>query len=373
VTPPKRPRRPKKAAAAATPQPQATVLDAGVRAVPAGPESTPVAAEESRAEQATPIKRVWVTGGAGFIGRAVVRTLLGRGYEVTAAVRDPKRAAFLTELGATLVEDDLSDVPRTADALRGSDAVIHVAGRYRTGITKAQRGPMWDANIGTTTRMLDAAEAATIKRIVYVSTVNVFGNTHGKIVDESYQRDLGEGFLTWYDETKYGAHEVALQRLAGGAPIVIAMPSQAIGPGDYSEYGEQLRLAHDGKLPYVAAASMGIAPAHVDDIGQGIVAVLEGGEIGRSYILAGECIRHVDGLEMAAAAGGRRLPRLRLPDGLVRAMVPVGPLLGFANASETASASLGVTYWASPKRAEDELGWTRRGAADAIADTLRTS
>jgi dihydroflavonol-4-reductase len=319
------------------------------------------------------IKRVWVTGGAGFIGRAIVRALIGRGYEVTAAVRDPARAAHLTDLGASLVEDDLSDVRRTADALQGFDAVIHAAGRYRTGIVKAERGPMWDANIGTTTRVLDAAEAAKIGRIVYVSTVNVFGNTHDVIVDEDYRRDPGEGFLTWYDETKYGAHEVALQRIAGGAPIVVAMPSQVTGPGDYSEWGEQIRLAHDGKLPYVAAASMGIAPCYVEDVAAGIVAALERGKSGRSYILAGECIRHVDGLELAAAAGGRKLPSLRMPDGVVRAMVPMGRFMGFKNAAETVSASLGVTYWASSKRAEDELGWRRRGAAEAIADTFTTN
>jgi dihydroflavonol-4-reductase len=316
-------------------------------------------------------KRIWLSGGAGFIGRAVVRALIGRGYAVTAAVRNPARAAHLTELGATLVEDDLSDVRRTADVLREFDAVIHAAGRYRTGVTKAERGPMWDANIGTTTRVLDAAEAAHVRRIAYVSTVNVFGNTHGTIVDEDYKRDLREGFLTWYDETKYGAHEVALQRVAGGAPIVIAMPSQVVGPGDYSEWGELLRLAHDGKLPYIAAATMGIAPTYVDDTAAGIVAVLESGEVGRSYVLAGECIQHVDGLTMAATAGGRKLPRLRLPDRLVRAMTPLGPLMGLPNAAETISASVGVTYWASSKRAEDELGWTRRGAADAIGDTFR--
>jgi nucleoside-diphosphate-sugar epimerase len=319
--------------------------------------------------------RIFMTGAAGFIGGGVARHLVGRGDELTAIVRDARRAGALSDLGATVVEDDLSNVDRLADAIRHADpdAVIHAAGRYRTGIRRTERGPMWEANIGSTTRLLDAAEAAKVKRIVYVSTVNVFGNTHGVIVDEAYRRDLAEGFLTWYDETKYGAHEVALQRVAGGAPVVIAMPSQVIGPGDHTEYGEQLRLAHDGKLPYVAAASMGIAPAYVDDTAAGIVAILDLGEIGQSYVLAGECIRHADGLALAAAAGGRKLPGLRLPDGLVRAMVPIGPLLGFSNAAETASASLGVTYWASSKRAEDELGWTRRGAADAIADTFRAA
>src|SRR5205807_1176291 len=102
-----------------------------------------------------------------------------------AVVRDPARSGALAALGATLVEDDLSNVDRLAELLRQAepDAVIHAAGRYKTGITRPERGPMWEANIGATTRLLDAAEAAKAKRIVYVSTVNVFGNTHGAIVD----------------------------------------------------------------------------------------------------------------------------------------------------------------------------------------------
>ena len=55
---------------------------------------------------------------------------------------------------------------------------------------------MWDANVGTTERVLDAAIAEHVRRIVYVSTVNVFGNTHGAVVDETYRRDLAAGFLS---------------------------------------------------------------------------------------------------------------------------------------------------------------------------------
>jgi hypothetical protein len=116
---------------------------------------------------------------------------------------------------------------------------------------------MWDANVGTTTWLLDAAAAAGVPRIVYVSTVNVFGNTRGKVVDESYRRDLADGFLSWYDETKFGAHEVAEQRIADGAPITIAMPGTVIGPGDHTQIGRQLIAARDGKLPYVAGAELG--------------------------------------------------------------------------------------------------------------------
>lgn len=182
---------------------------------------------------ATP-RRIVVTGGAGLVGRAVVQHLRERGDEVVALVRDPRRAPHLAELGAELLASDLSDVAELTEQLRGADGLIHAAGSYRIGIDRSERGAMWDANVGTTTRVLDAAEAAGTTRIVHVSTINVFGDTHGRVVDETYRRDLGEGFLSWYDETKYGAHEVAEQRVAGGARSSSSCPARstarAIGP-----------------------------------------------------------------------------------------------------------------------------------------------
>jgi dihydroflavonol-4-reductase len=317
--------------------------------------------------------RVLITGGAGFIGGAVTRQLLARGDKVVALVRDKNRTSGIEKLGAQVIEDDLSDVGRLTEALEGADATIHAAGSYRIGITKAERGAMWDANVGTTTRVLDAAEAAKTPRVVYVSTVNVFGNTRGVVVDETFRRDLGTGFLSWYDETKYGAHEVTEQRIAAGAPVLIAMPGTVIGPGDHSQAGAQLKQAHDGTLPYIGAAQMGMSPVHVEDEGAGIIAVLDRGTVGRSYVLAGDCIRLIDALTIAAAIGGKRLPRFRIPDGILRAMAPLGRLIGEPNAREIASASAGVTYWASSQRATDELGYAPRDAEAAIRDTFLTA
>jgi nucleoside-diphosphate-sugar epimerase len=313
-------------------------------------------------------KRVVVTGGAGLVGRAVIRTLRERGDEVVALVRDPARAPFLAELGAELVESDLSDVAELTEQLRGADALIHAAGSYRIGITRAERGAMWDANVGTTTRALDAAEAAGTKRIVYVSTINAFGNTHGRAVDESYRRDLADGFLSWYDETKYGAHEVAEQRIAGGAPIVIVMPSQVYGPGDRSAVGEQLRLAHAGKLRYRAVDAVRIGLVHADDLASGIVAALDRGRIGEAYILSGPHTTLREAIEIVARLGGHRAPALHLPDGFIRAMAPFGALIGQPNLREVVDASVGVSYLASPAKAQAELGFAARPLEEGLRD-----
>ena len=311
-----------------------------------------------------------MTGGGGFIGGRLVEALLARGDHVVALVRDPRRATALGALGAELIESDLSDVAALAASLHDADALVHAAGSYRVGIPRSERGAMWDANVGTTTRILDAAEAARTPRIVYISTVNVFGNTHGQVVDATWRRDLGEGFLSWYDETKYGAHEVAEQRIAGGAPIVIAMPSQVYGPGDHTEVGEQLRLAARGRLPYRAIDEVGIGFVHVDDLAAGIVAVLDRGVVGQSYVLSGPTARLADVIALAAAAGGHHPPRLRIPSSLLRMLAPAGPLMGRPNLPELITSAVGVTYWASPAKAERELGFRPRDLEQGLRDTF---
>ena len=141
--------------------------------------------------------RVVITGGAGFIGRAIVERLAKRGDDVVALVRDAGRARFLKdEQRRTSIKSDLSSVAQMTAQMKGADAVIHAAGSYRIGIKPSERDAMWDANVGATERVLDAAVAAGAQRIVYVSTANVFGDTRGQLPDETFKRDEKLGFVS---------------------------------------------------------------------------------------------------------------------------------------------------------------------------------
>jgi dihydroflavonol-4-reductase len=354
-------------------------MAAPAEAAPTEVRTTEVAATEATPTEATTAeaiptavgrRRIWLSGATGFVGTAIARLLRTRGDEVIAPVRDRRRAEELLDMGVTVIEDDLSDVDAMAETMKDVDAAIHAAGSYRVGITRQERGAMWDANIGTTTRFLDAAEAAKAPRIVYVSTVGIFGNTKGRVVDESYRRNIRDGFLSWYDETKFGAHEVVLQRTRTGAPIISVLPSQVYGPGDRSSVGEQLALAHAGKLPIRALDSVGLGFVHVDDLAAGIVAALDRGVIGRSYILSGPRHRLKDAMAIAARLGGKRLPFLAIPNRVLRVLARAGSLVGQSNMREVVQAGAGVTYWASNDRAVAELDWHPRDLEDGIRDTF---
>ena len=331
------------------------------------PTTKTIPAVAPAAERSGP-RRIWISGATGFVGKAIVRVLRTRGDEVIAPVRDTRKAGDLVDMGVTVIEDDLSDVAQIAEQLRDVDGAIHSAGSYRVGISREERGAMWDANIGTTTRVLDAAEIARTPKVVYVSTVGVFGNTGGRVVDETYRRNVREGFLSWYDETKYGAHEVAAQRARAGAAIVTVQPSQVYGPGDSTQIGDQLRQAHMGKLPYRALDDVGVGFVYVDDLAAGIVAALDRGAAPGAYVLSGPRHRLRDALAIAARLGGKRIPRLAVPSGVLRLAAPIGRFIGQPNLRELVAASAGVTYWASAEKAERDLGFTTRSLEDGLRD-----
>ena len=319
--------------------------------------------------------RVYVTGGAGFIGGAVCRALVARGEEVVAVVRDPDRADELRAIGCEVRSGDLTSLEALTGGMRGCDGVIHLAGSYRIGIPARERPAMYDANVGATYRVLRAAIETAVPRIVHVSTVNVFGDTRGRIVDENYRRDVRRGFLSYYDETKYLAHIAARELIEAGAPIVIVMPGVTYGPGDHTAIGGQLEAAYAGRARYVAMGDLGVSPAHVDDVAAGIVAALRDGRIGEQYILAGPNLRLRDLIAKAARVGGHHAPRLELPTGLIRAFARLGPFVARAagqppNMQEVLSASDGVTYWASSGKASLKLGYAPRDLEGGLRDTF---
>jgi nucleoside-diphosphate-sugar epimerase len=289
-------------------------------------------------------------------------------------VRDPERASHISGDRVTLTRNDLSDRAALDRAIDGADAVVHGAGSYRVGIPESERDEMWDANVGTTERVLDAAIEAGVPRIVYVSTNNVFGDTHGTLVDETFRRDVSAGFLSWYDETKFLAHAAAEARIGKGAPIVIVQPGQTYGPHDHSLASAQLELAHAGSLRYVAFPSTGLAWVHVDDLADAIVTALERGRIGEAYSLAGDCRRLGESIAIAARVGGHQRPRLTVPTRLLRWIAPLNDRLGGlpgmpANLHETIAAGEGVTYWARHDKATAELAFAPRSLEQGIVDT----
>ena len=317
--------------------------------------------------------KIFMTGGTGFIGGHVARQLRERGDDVVALVRSPEKATALRELGCELVGGDLSDAAAIAKGMAGAEAAIHAGAVYKVGVPKSEHAAMFESNVAGTERVLDAALAASVPKLVYVSTCAVFGDTHGQVVEEGFRRD--SDFPSEYERTKTLAHEIAEDRIASGAPIVIVQPGGVYGPNDHSEVGNMIEQVRTGKLPAKMFPEAGFMFCHVEDIAAGIVLALDKGKVGESYVLSAEQSTIGELIDKVASIAGRKPHRFTMPSALLKLSAPlgpvIGPLMGFPpNLRELIASSDGVTYWATDAKARRELGFAPRDLDTGLRDTL---
>jgi dihydroflavonol-4-reductase len=313
--------------------------------------------------------RAFVTGGGGFIGTALVRRLISGGHHVVALGRSPAAAARLSAAGSAVVAGDLADRAAMIGGLSGCDVAFHLAGDYRVGIRPREREAMQVVNVRGTEWLIDAAVAAGVPRIVHASTINAFGDTGYRIVDETYERPRPYRYVSAYDETKHLAQLVAEERIAAGAPVIVATVGGVYGPGDPSQLGGVLREAAAGSLRALTFGDLGMNMVHVDDVASGLLLVAERGALGESYVLGGEITTLAELVHRVAALAGRRPPRLRTPTWALRAVAPIVDRFG-QSLGELIRASAGVTYWATDAKARPELDYAPRDLRDGLASIL---
>ncbi len=319
--------------------------------------------------------RVFVTGGTGFIGGHVARKLRERGDDVRALVRTPEKGPALTELGCELVPGNLSDADAIRAGMQGCDAAIHGAAMYEVGIPASEHQAMYEANVIGTETVLRAALEAKLDRVVYISTVGAFGNTKEQVVDESYEHP-GTGYTSYYEETKVEAHRLAKRLIADeGLPCVIVQPGGVYGPDDHSALGRQMNQFLAGKMPLMAFPDLGFNMVHVDDVATGVLLALDKGKAGEAYVLGGQITTMRELIQTLARVAGKKPPKRTLPTGLMKAMTPMGPIVGKMmnqgpNLRELISSADNVTFWAKHDKAVAELGYSPRGLEQGLRDML---
>lgn len=185
---------------------------------------------ESDRKFVTRPERILVTGATGYVGTEVVRRLISAGYDVLAYVRKTSRTGPLESMGAGIAEGDIRDARALTDAARGSDAIIHIAAALR-----GSKSFLTDCTVRGTQNVVEAARAACVKRVIYISSFSVYDYLRAKngsvITEESPLEQRGElrGISSL---AKRQAEDIALSNLSGEGPAwTILRPSLIFGNG----------------------------------------------------------------------------------------------------------------------------------------------
>jgi 2-alkyl-3-oxoalkanoate reductase len=173
--------------------------------------------------------RVCVTGATGFIGGALVRRLLNEGAAVRALARPSPRADALERLGVELIRGELADSQAVDRAVSGTDVVYHAAARVDSG----KREDYFRTNVEGTRSMLAACAAQHVGRIVYLSSIAVYGLAGpDELIDENTPLDPSRSQRDYYAQSKIAADELVTAFVGKTAvSIAILRPGIVYGPG----------------------------------------------------------------------------------------------------------------------------------------------
>jgi dihydroflavonol-4-reductase len=310
-----------------------------------------------------------VTGGTGFVGSAVTRALIARGWPVRVLARPGGDRRNLAGLPVTVVEGRLEDGQSLRRAVKGCRFVFHVAADYRLWVPNPNA--MLLANVAGTRELMRAACQAGVERVVYTSSVATLGHSDSGPADEATPSGLA-GMIGHYKRSKFIAEaEVGRMVREEGLPAVIVNPSTPVGPCDIkpTPTGRVIVEAANGRMP--AYLDTGLNVVHVDDVATGHLLALDKGRIGERYILGGDNLSLADILGVIARLAGRRPPAIRLP------RRPLYPLAAVAEAyarltgrdpflTLDALRMARWRMWFSSAKAEAELGYCHRPAEAAL-------
>lgn len=317
--------------------------------------------------------RIFITGGTGFVGSAVVRRLLEAGFPVRALVRrDSSNLRNLEGLDIERVDGDITDSASLKQAMAGCDAAYHLAADYRLWVPDPK--PMYAVNVDASRAIVEAAAKAGIQRLVYCSSVATLGNRpDGQPANEETPSTVND-MIGHYKRSKFLGEEAARQvAQQTDLPVVYVHPSAPVGPRDIrpTPTGKMVLDGISGKIP--AFIDTGLNIVHVEDVAAGVLLAHEKGLPGQRYILGGQNMSLREIFNELAELAGCKAPKIELNPTLLTPVAWFGEL-GARITGREPRLHRDVLRMArkrmffTSEKSERELGFRARPAVEALKD-----
>ncbi len=305
--------------------------------------------------------KVFLTGATGFVGSHVARAYAVAGAELRVLTRESSRLAAIEGLAAEVVVGDLRQPESLRSAMRGCNALVHVAADYRLWVRDPNE--MYAANVDGTRELLRLAREEGVAKVVYTSSVATMGfQVDGTIVDETTPVSLAE-MIGPYKRSKFMAEQEAIKAARGGQHVMILNPTTPIGAGDAKPTPTGRIVVDFLNRKFPAYVDTGLNLVDVSEIARMHVVALERGVPGERYILGGENLSLKQILDRMSAITGLPSPTIKVPHAVALAFAffdetIMGRLLGREPRATVEEVRLArKQMFASSAKAERELGF----------------
>ena len=314
--------------------------------------------------------RVFVTGGSGFVGGALLTRIVERGDEVVALARSDEAAATVARRGAEVARGNVLDEDSLAAGMAGCALVYHVAGVN----THCPEDPaaLVDVNVRGAENAVRAAARAGVPRVVLTSSAAAVGEAPGTVGHEgSPHRGW---YLSVYDRSKHEGEQAAFAAGTRHSVEVVAVnPSSVQGPGRTAGNGKIIIAYLNGRLRVFV--DTWISVVDVADCAEGHLLAAERGQPGQRYVLNGATIRSREALEIVSELSGVRERVRMIPPALARTAAAIAEAAAHTRGRNSSLCRARVRtilhgHRYDGSRAIRELGITYAPTADTFRRTI---
>ncbi len=313
-----------------------------------------------------------VTGANGFTGSHLVKVLANNGDRVVGLVRKSSNLERLANCHkCDLVYGDITNRSALQAAMTGVDVVFHTAAYVELGIVNEKE--MERVNVEGTRAVLETAKACGISKMVYCSTIGIFGDTQGQTIDETFKRTQ-ENFSSAYDRTKYLAQELVDRFAAQSLPVVSVLPSGIFGADD-PHFRPILQQFLNRRLKLWAGGSRVTGIVHVDDLATAMILAAKKAVDGEKYIISAGDLTTKEMFATMASFTGIPVPR-EAPKALVRfagnLLDPLGRWFNFQPplSRERVHYIYDRCVRVDATKARTQLGWQPRSVTDTLKELV---
>lgn len=266
-----------------------------------------------------PFRRLFLTGGSGYVGRNLIRHFVAQGVEVMALARSEQARATVQALGAKPFEGDLFS-PLLSVGMTGCDALIHAA-------ADTDHGPASDTqrrtNVDGTRLVFAAASRAGVHRAVHLSTESVLLDGR-PLVDADENRPIPVRAVGGYSATKAQAEHEVLAASGADLEVVIVRPRFIWGRDDTTALPQLLQAVDAGKFAWIDGGRYRTSTTHIGNLVHGIERALVAGTPGACYFIADDdTVEFRSFISALLESQGRPVPVKQVPGWLVRTVATI--------------------------------------------------
>jgi nucleoside-diphosphate-sugar epimerase len=307
------------------------------------------------------VPTAFVTGGSGFIGRALIERLRSEGWDVRGLARSDAAAAKVKEAGAEPARGDLGDTAAMRAGAEGCEFAFHAAAKVEDWGDPAEFERI---NVQGTENALAACREAGVRRFVHVGTEAALMAGH-PLVNVSEEAPLRPDSPALYSSSKAKAEQRVRAANGDGFETVVIRPRFVWGRGDTTLLPTLVELVRSGGFRWVGGGRHLTDTTHVDNTVEGLVLGATKAPAGTVYFVTdGERVVFRDWLERFLGTQGVSIPDKSVPVPLARVAAAAGertwrllrrpgspPLTRFAFWVSSQECTIDIS------RARDELGY----------------